>query len=102
MTKRKTRKKPIDATNKITPPENIIGFKNVLKPRTINQKKYIRTVAENTVTFCQGVAGSGKTHIAVGMAFEHLVHGKVEKVVITRPIFPFLNSGRETVPLPRS
>ena len=86
MTKRKTRKKPIDATNKITPPENVIGFKNVLKPRTINQKNYIRTVAENTVTFCQGVAGSGKTHIAIGMGLEYLVHQKVKKIVITRPV----------------
>lgn len=87
MTKRKTRKKPIDATNKITPPENnVIGFKNTLKPRTINQKKYIRTVAENTVTFCQGVAGSGKTHIAIGMGLEYLVYEKVKRIVITRPV----------------
>ena len=63
-----------------------VGFKNRLKPRSHNQKDYIRTVAENTITFCQGVPGSGKTHIAVGMAFEHLIHGKVEKIVITRPV----------------
>jgi len=51
----------------ITPNEesNIVGFKNRLKPRSINQKDYIRTVAENTVTFCQGVPGSGKTHISL-------------------------------------
>tara|TARA_Y100000385_G_C12965583_1_gene581671 strand:- start:167 stop:892 length:726 start_codon:yes stop_codon:yes gene_type:complete len=88
LTKRKTRtrKKSIDATNKITPPENVIGFKNALKPRTPNQKQYIRTVAENTVTFCQGVAGSGKTHIAIGMALEYLIFNKVDKIVITRPV----------------
>ena len=71
----------------ITKPEEIVvGFKNRLKPRSINQKDYIRTVAENTITFCQGVAGSGKTHIAVGMALEYLLDFKVEKVVITRPV----------------
>ena len=87
MRKRKT-KKPIDATNQLTPNEesNIIGFKNRLKPRTINQKDYIRTVAENTVTFCQGVPGSGKTHIAIGMALEYIIDFKVEKIVITRPV----------------
>lgn len=63
-----------------------MGFKNRLKPRTINQKEYIRTVAENTITFCQGVAGSGKTHIAIGMALEYLLDDKVEKIVITRPV----------------
>jgi len=68
------------------PEEIIVGFKNRLKPRSINQKEYIRTVAENTITFCQGVAGSGKTHIAVGMALEYLIEHKVKKVVITRPV----------------
>lgn len=68
------------------PEDVIVGFKNRLKPRSHNQKDYIRTIAETVITFCQGVAGSGKTHIAVGMALEHLIEGKVEKVVITRPV----------------
>ena len=73
-------------SNKINPEEIVVGFKNRLKPRTINQKNYIRTVAENTITFCQGVPGSGKTHIAIGMALEYLIDDKVEKIVITRPV----------------
>lgn len=73
--------------NPLTPPEEVvIGFKNRLKPRSINQKEYIRSIAENTITFCQGVPGSGKTHIAVGMALEYLIDNKVEKIVITRPV----------------
>ncbi|MFM7795396.1 MAG: PhoH family protein, partial [Candidatus Nitrosotenuis sp.] len=51
-----------------------------------NQTDYIRTVAENSITFCQGVAGSGKTHIAIGMALEYLLNDKVKKIVITRPV----------------
>lgn len=61
-------------------------FKNRLKPKSINQKEYIRTIAENTITFCQGLAGTGKTHIAVGMAMEYLLEGKVKKIIITRPV----------------
>lgn len=61
-------------------------YRNRLKPRTDNQKDYIRTIAENHITFCQGVAGSGKTHIAIGMALEHLLDNKVKKIVITRPV----------------
>lgn len=85
--RKKTKKNPatIDATKKLAP-ELLLGFKNRLKPRTINQKDYIRTVAENTITFCQGVPGSGKTHIAIGMALEYLLDDKVEKIVITRPV----------------
>jgi phosphate starvation-inducible PhoH-like protein len=80
------KKKVVDTTKKIAAENNIIGFKNRLKPRSINQKEYIRSVAENTITFCQGVPGSGKTHIAVGMALEYLIDHKVEKLVITRPV----------------
>lgn len=92
------RKKPKNKNNKTSiflnnekdgfkkPEDIIIGFKNRLKPRSINQKEYIRTIAENTITFCKGVPGSGKTHIAVGMALEYLIDNKVEKIVITRPV----------------
>tara|TARA_R100001163_G_C5046670_1_gene183915 strand:+ start:380 stop:1066 length:687 start_codon:yes stop_codon:yes gene_type:complete len=82
LRKRKIKK----AADKLAPEEHIVGFKNRLKPRSINQKDYIRTVAENTITFCQGVPGSGKTHIAVGMALEYLLDYKVQKIVITRPV----------------
>lgn len=78
----------IDATQNVfeKPEELVVGFKNRLKPRSVNQKEYIRTVAENIITFCQGVPGSGKTHIAVGMALEYLLDNKIKKVVITRPV----------------
>lgn len=74
----------IDATNELN--FSGVAYRNRLKPRTENQKDYIRTVAENTITFCQGVAGSGKTHIAIGMAIEHLLDDKVAKIIITRPV----------------
>ena len=83
-------KKPVivDGTKKLVHDyiDSSASFKNRLKPRTINQKNYIRSIAENTITFCQGVAGSGKTHIAIGMALEYLIDNKVEKIVITRPV----------------
>ena len=74
----------IDATNDLQTPHPV--YRNRLKPRTENQKEYIRIAAENSVTFCQGVAGSGKTHIAVGMALEYLLDNKVKKIIITRPV----------------
>lgn len=81
----KKKSKVIDATQPLNQP-NEIGYKNRLKPLTVNQQEYIRTIAENTITFCQGLAGSGKTHIAVGMAIEYLLTEKVKRVVITRPV----------------
>jgi phosphate starvation-inducible PhoH-like protein len=82
---KKQLKKPIDATNSLTP-EVGAAYRHRLKPRSENQKDYIRSIAENTITFCQGVAGSGKTHIAIGMAIEYLLDNKVKKIVITRPV----------------
>lgn len=79
------KKKPVDLTNSgIDQPTT--QYRNRLKPRTDNQKEYIRTVAENCITFCQGLAGSGKTHIAIGMALEYLLEEKVSKIIITRPV----------------
>lgn len=87
MRNRKNTKKKnrvIDATKDLVPDSPV--YRNRLKPRTNNQKEYIRTVAENVITFCQGVAGSGKTHIAIGMALEYLLDEKVSKIIITRPV----------------
>lgn len=80
------KKKVLDATNNLQPESVGHAYRNRLKPRTENQKEYIRTIAENTITFCQGLAGSGKTHIAIGMAIEYLLEEKVKKIIITRPV----------------
>jgi phosphate starvation-inducible PhoH-like protein len=85
-TKNTKNKKTID----LTKDANINGadktYRNELKPRTPNQHDYIRNIAENHITFCQGVAGSGKTHIAIGMALSYLLDNKVKKIIITRPV----------------
>tara|TARA_Y100000401_G_scaffold117513_1_gene126759 strand:- start:3409 stop:4086 length:678 start_codon:yes stop_codon:yes gene_type:complete len=62
-----------------------------LKPKTPNQRDYIISMAESDVTFCSGPAGTGKTAVAVGLACEHILENKVEKIVITRPV---VESGR--------
>ena len=75
----------VDLTNDVS--NNFAPFhRQSLKPRTENQKEYIRTIAENTITFCQGSAGTGKTHCAVGLALEYLLLDKVKKIIVTRPV----------------
>lgn len=80
----KGKQKVIDATNNIQP--NALSYRNRLKPRTENQKIYTKSIVDNTITFCQGLAGSGKTHIAIGMAIESLLENKVNKIIVTRPV----------------
>ena len=89
------RSRVVDATNNIQQPADI--YRNRLKPRSENQKNYIRSIAENHITFCQGAAGSGKTHCAVGLAIEHLLDDKIKKIIITRPI---IESGEKIGYLP--
>lgn len=56
-----------------------------LKPVTIGQREYIRTMVENTVTFGIGPAGTGKSYCAIGLACQYLLEGKVDRIVVTRP-----------------
>jgi phosphate starvation-inducible PhoH-like protein len=77
----------------------VTDTRKILKPQTKNQASYIRDIAENDITFCTGPAGTGKTAIAVGMACEYLLEGRIEKVIITRPI---IESGRGIGFLPGS
>lgn len=99
MRKNNKKKKTIDLTNSIENSQTGHAFRNRLKPRSENQKDYIRTIAENTITFCQGLAGSGKTHIAIGMALEYLLDNKVNRIIITRPV---LEAGEKIGYLPGS
>jgi phosphate starvation-inducible PhoH-like protein len=39
----------------------------------------------NDITFAEGPAGSGKTHIAVGMAVSMLRDNQVQRIILTRP-----------------
>lgn len=49
------------------------------------QKEYIKNIIASDITFATGPAGSGKTHIAIGMAVTALREGKVQKIVLSRP-----------------
>lgn len=79
----KKKSKVIDLSSPIEIPQI---YRHKLKPKTQNQANYIRTIAENSITFCHGVAGSGKTHIGIGMALEYLLEEKVKKIIVTRPV----------------
>lgn len=56
-----------------------------IKTKTIGQKKYIRSIKDNTVVFCIGPAGTGKTYLAVAMAVMALKNKEVERLILTRP-----------------
>jgi phosphate starvation-inducible PhoH-like protein len=54
-------------------------------PRTVNQKRYVDSIRDHTVTFGIGPAGTGKTFLAVAMAVAALDSRDVNRVILTRP-----------------
>lgn len=57
----------------------------VIKPKTLGQKRYVNAIAENTVTFGVGPAGTGKTFLAVSMAVRAFKAKEINKIILTRP-----------------
>tara|TARA_B100001093_G_scaffold1438_1_gene1467 strand:+ start:1185 stop:2147 length:963 start_codon:yes stop_codon:yes gene_type:complete len=59
--------------------------KKTIKPRSINQSKYIQNIKHNEINFGIGPAGTGKTFLAMALAIEFLLDKRVEKIVLIRP-----------------
>lgn len=57
----------------------------IIKPKTLGQKKYIDSIANNTICFGIGPAGTGKTFLAVSMAVRAFKAKTVQKIILTRP-----------------
>src|SRR5947199_8219533 len=55
------------------------------QPKTDNQLHYMAAIDDNDIIFCTGPAGSGKTHLAVGMAVTGLKDGEFKKIIAVRP-----------------
>ena len=54
-------------------------------PKTINQKRYVDAIREETITVAIGPAGTGKSFLAVAMAVAALSRREVSRIVLTRP-----------------
>jgi phosphate starvation-inducible PhoH-like protein len=58
---------------------------NRVAPKTINQKRYVDSIRNNTITFAIGPAGTGKTYLAMAMATAALSRREVNRIILTRP-----------------
>jgi phosphate starvation-inducible PhoH-like protein len=54
-------------------------------PKTLNQKRYVDSIRNQTITFGVGPAGTGKTFLAVAMAAHALAEREVQRIILTRP-----------------
>ena len=56
-----------------------------IRAKTLNQKRYVDAIDNNTVVFGIGPAGTGKTYLAVAKAVQALQAKRVNRIVLTRP-----------------
>ncbi len=56
-----------------------------IRAKTLNQKRYVDAIDNNTIVFGIGPAGTGKTYLAVAKAVQALQAKRINRIVLTRP-----------------
>lgn len=56
-----------------------------VKPKTVGQGEYIKSILKNTVTIGVGPAGTGKTYLAVAAAVRAFRDKQANRIILTRP-----------------
>jgi phosphate starvation-inducible PhoH-like protein len=81
MLRRKTRIGPAEVLNL-----DILSARGrTIRPKTLNQKRYVDAIDNHTVVFAIGPAGTGKTYLAMAKAVKALQAKEVTRIILTRP-----------------
>jgi phosphate starvation-inducible protein PhoH and related proteins len=56
-----------------------------IRPKTVNQKRYVDAIDHHTIVFAIGPAGTGKTYLAMAKAVKALQAKLVNRIILTRP-----------------
>jgi len=56
-----------------------------IRPKTLNQKRYVDSIDKHTITFGIGPAGTGKTYLAMAKAVQALQTKTVNRIILSRP-----------------
>lgn len=66
--------------------QNIVSSRGrTVRPKTLNQKRYVDAIDRHTVVFGIGPAGTGKTYLAMAKAVQALQAKEVSRIILTRP-----------------
>src|SRR3954469_2083754 len=81
MLRDKTDERPADVLTL-----NIISSRGrTIRPKTLNQKRYVEAIDDHTIVFGIGPAGTGKTYLAMAKAVQALQAKRVSRIILTRP-----------------
>jgi phosphate starvation-inducible PhoH-like protein len=65
---------------------NIVSSRGrTIRPKTVNQKRYVDAIDAHTIVFAIGPAGTGKTYLAMAKAVRALQSRQVNRIILTRP-----------------
>jgi len=65
---------------------NILSSRGrTIRPKTLNQKRYVDAIDAHTIVFGIGPAGTGKTYLAMAKAVQALQSKQVNRIILTRP-----------------
>ncbi|MBS4932069.1 MAG: PhoH family protein [Clostridiales bacterium] len=56
-----------------------------IKPKTVGQQNYVKSIKDNMIVFGCGPAGTGKTYLAMAMAITAFKNNEVNRIILTRP-----------------
>ena len=81
MMRRKSKVRPADVLTL-----DILSARGrTIRPKTLNQKRYVDAIDAHTIVFCIGPAGTGKTYLAMAKAVKALQAKEVNRIILTRP-----------------
>ena len=81
MLRRKSRVRPADVLTL-----DILSARGrTIRPKTMNQKRYVDAIDKHTIVFSIGPAGTGKTYLAMAKAVKALQAKEVRRIILTRP-----------------
>ena len=80
----------LKSANQVRPADvlslNILSSRGrTIRPKTVNQKKYVDAIDKHTIVFGIGPAGTGKTYLAMAKAVQALQAKEVSRIILTRP-----------------
>ena len=63
----------------------VVSRGRTIRPKTLNQKRYVDAIDAHTIVFGIGPAGTGKTYLAMAKAVQALQAKQVNRIILTRP-----------------
>jgi len=63
----------------------VLSRRKFVTPKSVAQREYVEAIRQQDIVFGIGVAGTGKTYLAMAMGVSGLIEKQFSRIVLTRP-----------------